>query len=95
MNCPLCGRPLGVKIEAHHLTPKSRGGRETVALHPICHRKIHTTFSEAELERLYPSIEALRAHEDIARFILWVARKNPDFYLATYDSRERRIMRRR
>jgi hypothetical protein len=95
MTCPLCGRPLGAKIEAHHLTPKSRGGRETVALHPICHRKIHTSFSEAELERLCPTVEALRAHQEIAHFVRWVARKEPDFYVATFDSRERRTKRRR
>jgi len=95
MTCPLCGRALGARIEAHHVVPKSRGGRETVDLHPICHRKIHTLFSEAELERLYPTIEALRAHEDIALFIRWLARKDPDFYVSTFDSRTRRGRRRR
>ncbi len=39
--CFLCGRPLGSRIEWHHPVPKSRGGRETVPVHPICHRAIH------------------------------------------------------
>jgi hypothetical protein len=40
-HCALCERPLGRRIEWHHPVPKSRGGREMVPLHPICHRTIH------------------------------------------------------
>jgi hypothetical protein len=90
MICSLCRRPLGVKVEAHHLTPKTYGGRETVPLHPICHRKIHTTLTERELRGAYSTIEALRAHPEIARFICWVAAKDADFYAPTYDSRTKR-----
>ena len=32
--CFLCGRPLGARVEWHHPVPKSRGGRETVPVHP-------------------------------------------------------------
>ena len=49
--CWLCGRPLGARIEWHHPVPKSRGGRETVAVHPLCHRTIHATFTNAQLAR--------------------------------------------
>ncbi|WP_298358175.1 HNH endonuclease [Rhodoblastus sp.] len=93
--CPLCGRPLGAKIEAHHLTPKTFGGGETVALHPICHRKIHKTLSEREILRAFGTIEALRGQDEIARFIAWVARKDPDFYVPTFDSRTRKARRKR
>jgi hypothetical protein len=95
MICSLCHRPLGANIEAHHLTPKTYGGRETVALHPICHRKIHTSLSEREILRAFRTIEALRGHEGIARFIAWVAGKDPDFYAPTFDSRTRRTRRKR
>jgi len=50
--CWLCGRPLGRKVERHHPVPKSRGGRATVAVHPICHRALPAIYSNAELERL-------------------------------------------
>jgi len=50
--CWLCGRLLGRKIEWHHPTPKSRGGRITVPAHPICHRAIHASFSNTELDQL-------------------------------------------
>jgi len=43
--CWLCGRPLGRKVERHHPVPKSRGGRATVAVHPICHCALHAIYS--------------------------------------------------
>jgi hypothetical protein len=63
--------------------PKSRGGRETVPVHPICHRTIHATLSNKELERSYATPEALRAHPEIARFIDWVRDKDPDVHAPT------------
>ena len=87
--CPLCERPLGVRREKHHLVPKSLGGRDMVALHPICHRKIHQTLSEREIKRSYATIDTLQAHPDIKAFIKWVKKKEPDFYKATARSRSR------
>jgi 5-methylcytosine-specific restriction endonuclease McrA len=85
--CALCGRPLGAKVEWHHVVPKSEGGRETLPLHPICHRAIHTSASNAELARRYPTLEALREREDIARFLRWIADKPPDFHAPTRRGR--------
>jgi 5-methylcytosine-specific restriction endonuclease McrA len=87
--CPLCGRPLGERTQDHHLVPKSRGGRETVTLHPICHQAIHANVSNSDLERKYPTIEALQAREDVARFLEWVADKDPDFHVATRKAGEK------
>ena len=81
--CFLCGRPLGAKVQWHHIVPKSRGGRETAPVHPICHRTIHATLTHKDLERSYASAEALRAHPEIARFIQWVSGKEPDFHAPT------------
>ena len=52
--CWLCTRPLGERVEWHHPIPKSRGGREKVAIHPICHRTLHARFSNGELQRPLP-----------------------------------------
>ena len=82
--CALCARPLGRRIEWHHVVPKSRGGRETVPLHPICHRAIHANFSNKDLARLYPTLEALKARDDIAAFIKWISNKAPDFHAPTH-----------
>lgn len=81
-SCALCHRPLGEKSEKHHVIPKSKGGKETVLVHPICHRKIHKVFTRTELANL-ASIEALKSHEDIRKFIKWIAKKQPDFYRRT------------
>ncbi|WP_395394660.1 HNH endonuclease [Novosphingobium sp. BL-8A] len=81
--CWLCGRALGTRVEWHHPVPKSRGGRETVALHPICHRTIHATFSNAELARMAPRAEALLEAEAMRRFVAWVATKPPEFHAPT------------
>lgn len=85
--CPLCARPLGLRRERHHLVPRLKGGRQTVLLHPICHRKIHSLFSEALLARSYATVDALRAHPEIARFIAWLAGKPPDFHVSTRGAR--------
>jgi len=81
--CALCGRALGRRVEWHHVRPKSQGGRDTVALHPICHRAIHANLRNADLARGYPDMDSLRAHPGIARFLAWVAGKQPDFHAPT------------
>ncbi len=81
--CALCARPLGRRAEWHHVVPKSEGGRETVPLHPICHRTIHACASNAELARVYPTMAALLRSEDIRRFVAWIADKPPDFHAPT------------
>ena len=83
--CWLCARPLGQRVEYHHPVPKSRGGRETVPIHPICHRTLHQTLTNKELELL--SLNELRAQPDIARFLAWIANKDPDFHAPTRRKR--------
>jgi hypothetical protein len=82
--CWLCRRGLGQRIEWHHPVPKSRGGRETVPLHPICHGAIHARFSNVELSRMSGDAEALRSDAEIARFLAWIERKPPDFHAPTH-----------
>lgn len=92
--CPLCGRPipLDVKQSVHHLVPKLKGGKggPTVLLHHICHREIHATFTEAELARDYNSIEALRAHPRLEKFIRWVSKRPPGFLSKVPGRRRKR-----
>jgi hypothetical protein len=82
-SCWLCKRPLGERFEYHHPVPKTRGGRETVPVHPICHRTLHKTFSHAELAVFGNSAAAIRADPRIGRFLAWIASKNPDFHAPT------------
>ena len=92
--CPLCQRPIPpeVRQSLHHLTPRLRGGKggPTVLLHQICHNEIHATLSETELARNYASIEALRGHPRLAKFIEWVSRRPPEFHSRTPGKRRAR-----
>ena len=89
--CPLCGRPIPPsQRDAHHLVPKMRGGKTTVAMHRICHRQVHALFSESELEKSFNTAEALLAHAAIQKFVQWVRSRPDDFF-----ERTRRATRRR
>ncbi|WP_228275125.1 HNH endonuclease [Stakelama tenebrarum] len=80
--CALCDRPLGHLVEQHHPLPKSEGGRDTVPVHPICHRAIHSHFTNAELAR-GGDMATLRNSPRLAAFRKWIAKKPPDFHAPT------------
>jgi len=86
--CWLCSRPLGRSVEYHHPIPKSRGGDWTVPIHPICHRTLHRTFSNAELGVFGDSIAAIRADPRIGRFLAWIGSKEPNFHAPTHRPRQ-------
>lgn len=85
--CALCGR--GVRhLTRHHLIPRSRHrnkrtrrtfSREdlhrTASMCSSCHRQVHRTLTEKELERDYNTVEALRSHPEIEKFVRWIERK--------------------
>lgn len=89
--CELCGREVERLTRHHliprsrHrkiLGSKKRRRRyereelnRTVLLCGPCHRKVHQTFTEAELERGYSSVEALAADPEIERFVGWISGK--------------------
>ena len=74
--CPLCEREIPTaQRDAHHLVPKSKGGRKTRFLHRICHRQIHALFTETELANTYYSVEQLLAHPEITKFVTWIKTK--------------------
>ncbi len=85
--CALCQRPLGARVEWHHRVPKSKGGTETVPLHPICHRAIHAQVSNRDLAEEYADLDELRGREDMQRFLRWVANKPPNFSAPTRQKR--------
>ncbi len=82
--CPLCERPIpDAQRDAHHLVPKSKGGKHTTYLHRICHRQIHEWLTETELARHYNTVDDLLAHPGIQAFVKWVKTKPADFYERT------------
>ena len=91
--CPLCGRPIPPELESrHHLVPKLKGGKRgpIAILHQICHGKIHSVFTEAELARDYATIDRLKEHPEMARFIRWVAKRPPGYRSSNRGNHRRR-----
>lgn len=80
--CPICDRDMwkGPSIDKHHMVPKSRGGKETEFLHKICHRKIHSIWSNKELEKEFNDPAKIIFHPEIIKFVEWVKKKPCDFY---------------
>lgn len=85
--CWLCERPLGGRTEWHHTVPRAKGGRETVPLHPICHRAIHTNLGNGQLARMGADIAAVRGDASITQFLKWIQNKAPDFHAPTKRKR--------
>jgi len=79
--CPICDRDLieGPSIDKHHFFPKCKGGKETEFVHKVCHSKIHSLFTEKELEKYYYTAERIKENEDMKKFIIWVSKKEPTF----------------
>jgi hypothetical protein len=93
--CPLCDRAIPKsQRDAHHLVPKSKGGRQTEFLHRVCHRQIHALLSETELAKQYATVEALLAHPELKTFVAWVKTKPEDFFVRTRKSTQLRQRRR-
>ena len=93
MICPLCEREIVAgSADKHHLIPKLKGGKSgpTVLLHKVCHMKVHATFTEGELARLYNTVDKLLAHPDIQKFVEWVKKKPPDFIESSRMSNRRK-----
>jgi hypothetical protein len=83
LHCWLCEREIGKRVEWHHPVPKSRGGRQTVPVHPICHRTLHVTFTNAELAKRGADAQALKAEPSLTTFMRWIEDKPPDFHART------------
>jgi hypothetical protein len=86
--CWLCSRLTGKTVISHHPVPKSRGGRDTVPMHPICQQMLIANFTNSELQRHGMDVEGLLADPGVRKFVDWVANKDPDF-TATMTKKQR------
>lgn len=85
--CPICDRPIpSSEKDAHHLIPKSKGGKNTQYLHRICHRQIHALLSETQLAKEFNTAATLKEHPSMQKFISWVRTKPNHFYERTSKS---------
>jgi hypothetical protein len=98
--CELCQREE-VAVTRHHLIPRARhhklranrrfeqgelNGRIAM-LCRACHKFIHSVLSEKELAADYSTLESLRTHPDIQRFVRWVSNKPPGLRVASVKRR--------
>jgi len=96
--CALCNRQVPWNlITLHHLHPKSRGGKaqQRTPLCKPCHKQLHATFSNVELEKLYPTLEALRAAPKLQPFLKWIRKQKPGRNFRTIQSKLHPNSRRR
>jgi hypothetical protein len=78
--CPMCERAIpDDQKAAHHLVPKSKGGKKTVCLHRICHDQIHAIFTDSQLAKKFCTIEAILEDPAVQKFVAWVKNKPPGF----------------
>ena len=91
MKCDLCERSVK-KTFRHHLIPRSTWGKKRIQRdfssedkHKIvnlcesCTSNIHTTISEKEMALKYNSVELLKSHPLVAKFIHWIKAKPSEF----------------
>ncbi|HEV8291558.1 MAG TPA: HNH endonuclease signature motif containing protein [Tepidisphaeraceae bacterium] len=96
--CKLCHREVpAALITLHHLQPRSRGGKpeQRIALCKPCHKQLHATFSNIELEKVYPTLEALRAAPKLQPFLKWIRKQKPGRNFRTIQSKQHPESRRR
>lgn len=86
--CELCGRKVD-EVTKHHLIPRTRHAnkknkkdfdraevRTRLALFcRPCHKQVHAVLTEKQLERDYNTLESLKTHDEIAKFIDWIKDK--------------------
>jgi hypothetical protein len=77
--CPLCERDAPEELVSdHHLVPKSRGGKKTLAICADCHRQVHALWTNKQLADEFHTVEAIMADERFAKFARWVAKRPPE-----------------
>ncbi len=100
--CELCGRLVN-EVTRHHLIPQTRHSnkknkrdfdREEVKtrlalLCRPCHKQVHACLTEKELERSYNTLEELKVHREIARFVDWIKDKPADTHVVVKKNRKK------
>lgn len=73
--CELCG--FRTHTRAHHLTPRSKGGKETANVCETCESFIHKTWTHNELRDVYNTIEVILGNEKFQKFLKWRLKQPP------------------
>lgn len=79
--CTFCERYVPRElITLHHLKPRERGGKaeHRTPLCKPCHKQLHATYTNKELEKGRDTIEALRSAPELQAFLAWIRRQKGD-----------------
>lgn len=93
MPCGLCGRSFERRhLTKHHCLPRAKGGNQdhVELLCSQCHSMVHSTFTNATLAAVYPTLKQLRRAPELAGFIKWV-RKQPATRRSRNEPRRRKL----
>jgi hypothetical protein len=96
--CELCEREVSA-LTKHHLIPKARHAnkrnKREFDRHEVkhrvawfcrpCHSHVHALFTEKTLEREFNTLESLKAHSEVAKFMSWI-RTKPDGFKPNIQS---------
>lgn len=91
--CPICGRDMlndGKSVDEHHFTPKSQGGKVKTKIHRVCHRFIHSQWTEKKLANELNTPDKIKQTEEIQKFLSFISKKHPQFYDLTITSKQKR-----
>ncbi len=91
--CVLCGRE-GVTITEHHLIPKTLHKRykntytkselhHTIDTCKECHKQIHALISERACATTFNTVELLKEHIGMKKFIKWIQKQRIDKKIQT------------
>jgi hypothetical protein len=86
VHCTLCERSVPKRlITLHHLKPKQKGGKaeHRTPLCKPCHKQLHATYSNTQLDQLYDNLESLRTAPELQPFLNWIRKQSPDRNFAT------------
>ncbi len=72
--CELC--ELNEANQKHHLEPKNKKS-QTIWVCSLCGRQVHALFTHYELIYQLNTIEKLRTHLLIKKYLKWLWKKNP------------------
>jgi len=89
--CQLCERWVS-RTERHHLIPRARHrkkrNRKTFARQEVlermillcrpCHKMLHATLTEKQLEQEYNTLAAIAGHPAMRTFVKWIRKRHGD-----------------
>lgn len=88
----------GASLDKHHLIPRSKKGKAAELCHKVCHRKIHSIFTDNQLRDYYHTWDRLRENEEIQKFIAWVRKqfaRNPEYVDVHRETGQKKRKRKR